>query len=511
MGDVMAWATPLFEAMFDEAKAVYKAIRTNAASTRLSDLWVRARTWAHLFRGAHEHIDVGLARFFPTTTSGSWLDKWLYFVGAADGQGSYGLIKPHISEGTDALRVTCTAGAPQINPTHELLDDVGNRYRINETYNFPGAGTYDADIVSIDTGLPVNLETGDTLEFVSPPAGIQSTATLVADLDFGRAKETDENGRARLLDKMQTPPMGGNWPDMVETIEESISGTLDAWTWAGRQNQPYGWGTVDYVATQRGEASTDRETTAAQQAIVEAAIEDEQPSLIYRNARYLNITPVYKTLVVEYKLVDGASASQQCDWDAEANRSQITAQDTVKKMITVNPAYGAGVLEVGDRVFIAGLEAVVSVQPGDGVDPDIGGSFAKFKVEAWPWTVNLATGGPAGAGFYVCSGGGIVVTVYTGVAAYLDGIDGDSPDGRGNLPKLGPAKGDYADPLPAWDDTIRLDFVKSAAAIAAQGAIVSFTTCTIGGAAADAGPTYDATDAVDLMMYDEIQVYEDKT
>ncbi|MHC4619889.1 MAG: hypothetical protein ACYTEQ_19255, partial [Planctomycetota bacterium] len=172
----MAWSTPSFQTIFEDIKAIFVSLRTTADSTPYSDLWVLARTVAHLFRRGHEHLDTMLARLFPTTTSDTWLDRWLYFVGAPDGQGSYGLILADVSEGTDCLTVTCTAGTPSIQ-NEELTDDAGRRYQLNESvpYMFPGPGTYLADVVSIDTGLEVNLEALEELTFVSPPAGIQAT------------------------------------------------------------------------------------------------------------------------------------------------------------------------------------------------------------------------------------------------------------------------------------------------------------------------------------------------
>jgi uncharacterized phage protein gp47/JayE len=434
----------------------------------------------------------------------------LYFVGATDGDGGYGLLKPHVSEKDDSLTVTCTAGTPAIQ-NEELTDDAGRRYQLNEAvpYNFPGAGTYDADLISIDTGLEVNLEAGETLTFVSPPAGIQSTATLILDLDGGRALETNSEGRSRLLSFLQNPSLSGNWAQWQRWLEDALPGTVDGWVWPKRNNGPYGHGTVDFYLTQRGERGSNRPATATQATDVIAYLADNAPIHLIKQYRGLDDSLQAVTVVVTYQLADGTPDSRQCDWDAEANKRDCAAgtAEIPNKLIVASGVYGAGVIASGDRVLIAGEEAIVDLEPGN-ADPIIGGLMDRFTVTTWPWSVNLLTGGPGGGVFAICAGGGLIADIYSSIAAYLDGIDGDTPDGRGLLPKIGPARGTYAAPQPEWDDTFRIDFIKHAATVAAGGWITGFDTVTVDGAAVDYGPAYTTTDTVQLVVYDEIELYQ---
>jgi hypothetical protein len=217
-------------------------------------------------------------------------------------------------------------------------------------------------------------------------------------------------------------------------------------------------------------------------------------------------------VVVTYQLAEGTPTSQQCDWDAEtaANKKDCAAgtAEVPNKLIVASGAYAADVLASGDRVLIAGEQAIVDLEPGN-ADPIIGGLMDRFTVTTWPWSVNLVTGGPGGGAFAICAGGGLITDVYSAVSAYLDGIDGDSPDGRGLLPKIGPARGTYAAPQPEWDDTFRIDFIKSAATIAAGGWITGFATVTVDGAAVDYSPAYTSTSTVQLVVYDEIELYQE--
>lgn len=507
----MAWPNATFSEWVAEFKALWDALNPSLSSTKYSHSWLYQRTLGHIAVVMQELVNRGIVRLMPTTSSGIPLDRWLYFIGRKDGQGGYGKLKAHVSSGTDCLEVTFT-GVGTINPTHELTDDSFRRYKINETYTSGGAETYYADVESIDTGLEVNLEAGETLLFVNPPANVNTSTTLVSDLDFGLADEEDPPARAALVQKMQTPSLSGNWAQFKEWVEEAIPGTLDGWIWKKRANAPYGDGTTDYCATQRGEVGENRIWTSVQKTAVETYLDGdaEAPELHVKQSRALTISAEKRAISYTFKLSESAPSANLCDWDAAANKRTVITATPGTKTIQVNAVYGAGVVTSGNKVFLAGEEVTVDDAPGDG-----GLGMDEMSFTTWPssWsTIDLTDRDDGSAtGFAVCSGGGLVSTVFQAIEAYLNGIDGDPPAGRGNLPKLGPAQGVYAAPINAWDDTFRLDMIKSAAAIAAEGWILSHTECLIGGVAADAGPTYGTTDTVDLMTAVEIAVYEDKT
>jgi hypothetical protein len=265
---------------------------------------------------------------------------------------------------------------------------------------------------------------------------------------------------------------------------------------------------VDICLTQRQEEGADRVATDDQETTVAEALTEELPDAQLKTLRWCTAKPVSKTVVVTYNVGAGTPLSLQCDWDAEANKRDVSADDSVPKGITASAGYAAGVLSSGDRVWIAGQEAVVDLEPGNASAP-VSGNFAKFTVKTWPWTVDLSTGGPGGGVFAICAGGGLISDVWHAIWAYLNGVDGDPPDGRGTLPKLGPAKCAYAAPQSDWDDTIRVHMIKSAASIVGQGYIIDFKTVTIAGGTVDVAPTYDATTSADYLYPDELEIYQE--
>lgn len=505
----MDWPNPTFASLVATVKAYWASLRPGADSTPYGDAWVYQHTLGHIQKGLWEMLSRGVNRLFPTTTKGNYLDRWLNFIGRPDGLGGYGLIKAHVSSGSDVLAVTFT-GVGTINPTHELLDDALRRYRINETYTSGGAEVYNADLISIDTGLGVNLEAGETLLFSNPPGNVETQTTLVGDLDFGRALEDDDSGGAALVQKMQQPSLSGNWCQWQQWIEEASPGNFDGWAWPKRNNGPYGHGSTDYLATDRSELASARLTSAAQNAVLDAYIEDEAgaPLLALKGYRRLTPTEVKKVVSYTFKLSESIADANRCDWDANSAKRTITGIDKPNKTITVDVAYTTIYPTSGQKCLIAGQEVTVTNGPGAG-----GNGMDEITFSSWPayWDTITLTNRHDGTGFAVCSGGGIMKSTHDAISAYVNNINGTPPDGRGDLPKLGPAKGPYASKITGWDDTLRVDNIKSAAVIAAQGKILSHTQCLIAGAAADAGPTYDTTANVQIMICPEIAPYEDKT
>lgn len=502
-----SWIKPTYDEVVEEVTAIWKSYRSDADSAPLSDLWITARVVGRIISSVYSAIESARRDLFPLTSVGRFLDAWLYTFGQSNGGDSYGTIMPHVSSGTDALTVTCTAGTPSITD-ETLVDTAGNRYKINETYTFGGVGTYDADVISIDTGTACNLETGETLTFESPPAGIQATATLAEDLDGGLDAETEAEGQARLLRALQHPSLSGNTDHWVDAIEATRQGIYDAFVWSKRATAPWGYGTTDYMALQRGESGPDRFTTSTQDTLLEAQIEAEMPVRQMKQARHVSVTTLtieQNKIIVIYELAPDASDDKYVDWDAHGYQKPVFSTTMGSKLIEVNTVYPSGTIESGDKVLIAGLEATVDLEPGNASAP-VSGDYKKFTVTTWPWdpSLDISSDGPGGSGFYICAGGGLALDVHDAIVNYLDG--------------LGPERGTYADgtSLDTWDDTIRIAWIKNAVIDAGDGDVMDVDTCTINGLTDDVGPAATSGVGVTIEMAHpnatytggEIQVFE---
>jgi uncharacterized phage protein gp47/JayE len=82
-------------------------------------------------------------------------------------------------------------------------------------------------------GIAGNLSTGTKLQLVSPIAGVDSEATVLATFTGGTDQETLPALLVRLLDRIQRPPLGGAPGDHAVWAEE-VSFVDTAWEYAGR-------------------------------------------------------------------------------------------------------------------------------------------------------------------------------------------------------------------------------------------------------------------------------------
>jgi hypothetical protein len=444
------------------------------------------------------------------------VDRWLATVGLPNGIGGVGRIVEHGTDLiTDAFTVTITGagvGAGALDGSQ--WTDTGNRtYTINDAHGVLGAGTHDLNMESVSTGLGTNLESGTTLTIVTPIANCNNTGTLAKDLTGAADRETVAEGLRRLLKFWRNPPISGNVADWVRVIEAVQAGSLKAYVWPKREQQPNGYGRTDYCALKTGETGSDAHIGSSDDlyADITAAVTAELPVLLARNSRQLTLVAVPTDLDLTITLSDDAAAGQKCDWDSE------TAHVAAPILVASHDAGGAPNKEIvadrvvaaasrtdgmlaGDRVVIGGIEATVD-KAGvvDGLAND-----STFRLTYWPY----ATGAGALNGLNICSGGGLI--------GHIDQTDanGDDWDRSGvngtiqtHFNDFGPGKGTYAAgaQIDGWEDTLRLLGIQSDVVQFGDGAIVDVTVDAPG---ADVPPTAGSGTTTERLTLDEPTVHQ---
>lgn len=486
----MALILPTYRQIRDQILAIWQGYRPDADAGEYSDLWLYARLVADLVYRLHLSAERILTAMHPATTHGDALGRWLETFGLPDGQGGYGRIPDAGSSGVAALQVTAT-GATADLLGQQLTDGGGRTYEITSSYAFAGAGTHDYDLAAVDTGAATNLTTGSTLTFISPPANVQSTATLVADLTGGTDRETDSEGRTRLLQRLRTPGLSGNASDWIYTVEDAAAGQLRGFAWAGRNGSPAGWGTTDYCALLTTGHRDDRHIaiTDAMYSTIAAAVAARMPQFAVDLSRQLAVYQVPTTLWIRLQMADNAPASSHADWDAEALGATVVSTDIGSKQVQTSSTSLPSYLSAGDRVVIGGAAATaLKVGIADGLSDD-----RKFEVDQWFTVPSSANPYPVDpqVGWRICSGGGIILDV---VGALHDLLD-----------SLGPEKGSYAAQIPGWEDILRLSAITTAAIQAGGGSIVDVT---IDAPLADTTPTPDTSAQTHRIVADDLAVWE---
>lgn len=207
----------------------YVAARLPGADATLpnSPLRVVSDNQAGLTSGLYEYLGWISRQFLPDTADAAYLDRhadiWLggrieasYATGTATFSGLAGVIVP---AGT-----ILTSGTAQYQTTADLV---------------LGAGPTSVAVAAITPGADANRDGGSSLALSSAISGVDGTA-IVFSMTGGIDTESDDHIRARVLERIRKPPMGGDADDYIQwTLATPTVGPLITRVWvAGNEMGP---------------------------------------------------------------------------------------------------------------------------------------------------------------------------------------------------------------------------------------------------------------------------------
>lgn len=229
----------------------------------LSRSFVKALAYAYaaacyLIYGFLDYIS---KQMIPDTADAENLDRWGFNV--------YGVAR---IEGSFAERdVTFTGSNGAVIPAGTTLRRSDGVEYVTETEVVISGGSATAHVICEEFGTNGNVDTGTTLQLVSPISSVNSEATVAATNAInGTERESDEAYLARVLNRIQEPPNGGSASDYLKWAKE-VAGVTRAWVDPLR----YGIGTVGLTFVLDGEA--DIIPGAPKVAEVQAYIDERRP------------------------------------------------------------------------------------------------------------------------------------------------------------------------------------------------------------------------------------------
>lgn len=162
--------------------------------------------------------------------------------------------------------------------------------------------------VTVDKGDATNLDAGELVRFVSPPLSVQSEAevSVNAPLTGGADAETDERKRARILNRLANPPLGGNWSQKIEHALNAHPGVQYAFVYPALGG-PASEKVVIARAFDPDRSIYTREMTTDAIATVRAAIQAQNPIGVSTVVQSVADLPTDVSIVVT--LPDSSSAS----------------------------------------------------------------------------------------------------------------------------------------------------------------------------------------------------------
>ncbi|MHC2534226.1 baseplate J/gp47 family protein [Bradyrhizobium diazoefficiens] len=168
------------------------------------------------------YIDWLSKQLLPDTAETEWLDRhgqiWL-----TNADGSKGRKAATYASGT----VSLTGAQGIIVPMATgLTSAAGVSYETTEEITI-GSGPTPVEVMALTAGAVGNVDEGETITVSDAIPGLDGTAAVVS-ISGGVDEETDDQLRARILFRIQRPPMGGDADDYV-LWALAVPGVTRAW------------------------------------------------------------------------------------------------------------------------------------------------------------------------------------------------------------------------------------------------------------------------------------------
>lgn len=390
--------TPTLDEITDLAVAFYANLLPEDDISRASDQWKRTRAVCMLLRDAHESLRVVERDGLPDRAIKVALDRWGFILEAP---------RKGATVAFGELRVRGAVGTAVLT-SYTLNHKNGTRYQIAEFDTIGAGGFVDVEIVSISVGSSARLASvpPQTLAFEAAYPGLETNASLLADMTGGEDEEQDGPYRERLLAILRRPGLGGTEADWIRW-GLAVASVASVYVYPNRN----GLGTTDIAAFHAASGAL-RALTGGELAVLAAAFQVRRPVVMVPRV----LTTVPQDAEVQVLIDPLPDMSLRPDWidPGGLTVSAWNATTRVLKLSATRPVSMAP----GARVVVkAGDGEVVTIE-------SLGPASDEIKI-ATP----IPSGWAPAAADPVYAGGPLTSAVRDALIAWIDG--------------LGPSVGDF--------------------------------------------------------------------
>jgi uncharacterized phage protein gp47/JayE len=224
----LPWTTPSLDDVRKQNRDYVTARLHSAPMVPNSVLRVLADGNAGLAYLVLLYIDWLARQLLPDTAETEWLDRHAQiWIPPGRKPGTFAAGSGTVTGITGTIVPAGTQLTSQASILYETTADV-----------YIGTAATPVAIRAVDPGIAGNLDPGSTLAPVSAQAGLDGFVTIVT-MSGGVDPETDDELRARVLLRIQAPPMGGDADDYVAWAL-AVPGVTRAWCYPNEM----GMGTV---------------------------------------------------------------------------------------------------------------------------------------------------------------------------------------------------------------------------------------------------------------------------
>ena len=269
---------------------------------RRMDAQVYARVLAGVAHGLYGFIEWVSQQIIIDTAESEFLERWASI---------WGVQRLAATPASGTVTFSLQPGADDI-PAGTLVQTLdGRQFQTTADVNVAN-NTGTSPLVAVVPAAVGNNYSGQSALLVTPILGVNTTAVL-GTLSGGADLETDDSLRARLLNRIQQPPQGGNANDYVQWTLQAPGGNATR-AWVTPLAQGPGTVGVQFVCDGNGSGSA-IVPTSAQLLAVQAYLASVRP--VTANVIVTAPTPVAIDFTIEGLIPD--TAQEQAAVVAELN------------------------------------------------------------------------------------------------------------------------------------------------------------------------------------------------
>jgi hypothetical protein len=296
-----------------------------------SDHWLRMRAVANRISIAIANNQISAAAFNPLTATGDDLDALA---------GVFGVVRRGASQAAGLVAVGVTGGGSVLIPAGFLATSAaGNEYE-TETASTVADGEL-VSVISVGAGTDQNLAADDVVTWNSAAIGsLAQTATVDAgEIDGGNEEDDDATLRARLIQRLSFPAVGGNPSQVSDFAEDATAAVERAFVYSAVR----GPGSYDVAVTTAG---GDRTLSSANLDLVSSAILSQLPG--HTDLNLTSVTTELVNVVIDMALPlpvnaggSGGGFRDATPWPSDLESgvnvfAEVDSVDTTLNTITVN-------------------------------------------------------------------------------------------------------------------------------------------------------------------------------
>lgn len=216
----MPFNRPTLSTINDRVRADLRSrIEGSNPDLRRSVLGTLAAALAGVAHGLYGYLQAVAAQAVPYTATASDLERWASL---------WGISRRAPTRASGSIVISGNPGATLSTGTSLQAQD-GTTYSLLAGVAIQPSGSVVGNVAADTAGLTGNQVPGANLSFVNPRVGVNAIAQVDSNgITGGTDLEDDDSLKARMLDRIQAPPHGGNAAD-YRRWALSVAGVTRAW------------------------------------------------------------------------------------------------------------------------------------------------------------------------------------------------------------------------------------------------------------------------------------------